>query len=319
MKALSTIQKHETVNRHMGLHEWGLIIILSILWGGSFFFVGIAVKEMPPFTIVLCRVALASIILLSVVHLKGDNMPSSKGLWGGFVIMGALNNLIPFSLIVWGQTHIESGLASILNGTTPIFSVVLSHFLTREERLTTNRISGVLIGWVGVTVLIGIDSLRSFGIEVFGKIAVLGAAFSYACAAIYGRRFKGVSPLVVATGMLCGSAIIMTPMALFVDQPWNLSPSVITVMALFGLAAFSTSLAYIIYFRVLATAGPTNVLLVTFLIPLSAILLGVMVLGERLKWNSLAGMGLIFIGLVAIDSRLIERFTGKQEVCNYEI
>jgi len=257
----------------MGLQEWGLIIILSILWGGSFFFVGVAVKEMPPLTIVLCRVALASIILLAVVHLKGNKMPSSKGLWGGYIIMGALNNLIPFSLIVWGQTHIESGLASILNGTTPIFSVVLAHFLTRDERLTTNRMTGVLIGWIGVAVLIGFESLRGFGIEVIGQIAVLGAAFSYACAAIYGRRFKGLSPLVVATGMFCGSTIMMTPLALFVEQPWNLSPSMMTIAAIFGLAAISTSLAYIIYFRVLATSGPTNLVLVTFLIPLSAIYL----------------------------------------------
>jgi drug/metabolite transporter (DMT)-like permease len=181
--------------------------------------------------------------------------------------MGALNSLIPFGLIVWGQTHIGSGLASILNGTTPIFCVILAHFLTKEERLTTNRMSGVLVGWVGVTVLIGIDSLRNFGIEMLGQFAVLGAAFSYAGAAIYGRRFKGLSPLVVATGMLCGSTIMMTPMALFIDQPWHLSPSDYTMIALFGLAAISTSLAYIIYFRILATAGPTNLLLVTLLIP----------------------------------------------------
>jgi drug/metabolite transporter (DMT)-like permease len=319
MKALSTIQKSETINQVMGLQEWGLIIILSILWGGSFFFVGVAVKEMPPLTIVLCRVALASIILLAVVHLKGNKMPSSKGLWGGYIIMGALNNLVPFSLIVWGQTHIESGLASILNGTTPIFSVVLAHFLTRDERLTNNRMTGVLIGWIGVAVLIGFESLRGFGIEVIGQIAVLGAAFSYACAAIYGRRFKGLSPLVVATGMLCGSTIMMTPLALFVEQPWKLSPSMMTIAAIFGLAAISTSLAYIIYFRVLATSGPTNLLLVTFLIPLSAILLGVMVLGEQLGWNTFVGMGLIFIGLIAIDGRLLKIFKRKEEVCYYEI
>ena len=263
-------------------------------------------------------VALASIILLVIVHLKGLKMPSSLSLWGAFFIMGALNNLIPFSLIVWGQTHIESGLASILNATTPIFSVVLAHLLTREERLTTNRVSGVLIGWIGVTVLIGIESLKGFGIEVIGQIAVLGAACSYACAAIYGRRFKDLSPLVVATGMLCSSTIMMTPLALIVDKPWSLSPSVMTLMALFGLAAISTSLAYIIYFRVLATSGPTNILLVTFLIPLSAILLGVTVLGERLGWNAFVGMGMIFIGLIAIDGRLIKRFMRKN-VWYYEI
>ena len=310
----NSLPQGEIVNRVMGIKEWGLIIILSILWGGSFFFVGVAVKEMPPLTIVLCRVTLASIILLVTVYLKGDKMPSSPGLWGAFIIMGALNNLIPFSLIVWGQTHIESGLASILNATTPIFSVVLAHFLAREERLTTNRITGVTIGWIGVAMLIGIESLRGFGIEVMGQLAVVGATFSYACAAIYGRRFKGINPLIVATGMLCGSTIMMTPLALVIEQPWNLSPGITTLMALFGLAAVSTSLAYIIYFQVLATAGPTNLLLVTFLIPVSAILLGVVVLAERLAWNAFAGMGLIFIGLIAIDGRLLKMFKRKEDV-----
>lgn len=319
MKSQKHTQVSAAVNQIMGFQEWGLIIILSILWGGSFFFVGVAVKELPSLTIVLCRVALACIILLAVVYLKGERMPSSLAVWGGFIVMGALNNLIPFSLIVWGQTHIESGLASILNATTPVFSVVLAHFLTKEECLTTNRISGVLLGWVGVIVLIGINSLRSFGIEVFGQIAVLGAAFSYACAAIYGRRFKGLSPLVVATGMLCGSTLMMTPMALFIDQPWNLSPGIFTITAIFGLAAISTSLAYIIYFKVLSTAGPTNLLLVTFLIPLNAILLGVLFLEERLEWNALMGMGLIFAGLIGIDGRLLKRLKRKEEVWYYEI
>jgi len=308
----------EAINRVMGIKEWGLILILSILWGGSFFFVGVAVKEVTPLTIVLCRVALATIILLIVVRLKGDRMPSSPGIWGAFFIMGALNNLIPFSLIVWGQTHIESGLASILNATTPIFSVILAHLLTREERLTSNRIAGVLIGWLGVTVLIGIESLRGFGVEVIGQIAVLGAALSYACAAIYGRRFKGMNALVVATGMLCSSTVMITPLALFIEQPWHLSPGVMTLLALFGLAAISTSLAYLIYFRVLAVSGPTNILLVTFLIPISAILLGYLVLGERLGWNAFAGMGMVFIGLIAIDGRLIKRFRRKNVWC-YEI
>ena len=162
--------------------------------------------------------------------------------------------------------------------------------------------------------LIGIESLRGFGIEVMGQLAVVGATFSYACAAIYGRRFKGINPLIVATGMLCGSTIMMTPLALVIEQPWNLSPGITTLMALFGLAAVSTSLAYIIYFQVLATAGPTNLLLVTFLIPVSAILLGVVVLAERLAWNAFAGMGLIFIGLISIDGRLLKRFKRKKDV-----
>ena len=270
MKTTEKTRPLEIVNQVMGVKEWVLIIILSIVWGGSFFFVGVAVKELPPLTIVLCRVALASIILLAAVYLKGERMPSSPTIWGTFLVMGALNNLIPFCLIVWGQTHIESGLASILNATTPIFSVVLAHFFTREEKLTLNRIAGIVLGWTGVSVLIGIESLKGFGVEIFGQLAVLGAATSYAFAAIYGSRFKDMNPIVVATGMLCGSTIMIIPFTLYFDQPWNLTPGAITMMSVFGLAAISTSLAYIIYFHVLAKAGPTNLLLVTFLIPISA-------------------------------------------------
>ncbi len=297
----------ESVNPVMGFKEWGLIIILSIIWGGSFFFIGVAVKEIPPLTIVLCRVAIASIILFTLVHLKGKKMPSSPRVWGAFFIMGSLNNLIPFCLIVWSQTHIESSLAGIINATTPIFSVILAHFITREERLTRNRIFGIFFGWTGVSVLIGIESLQGSCIEVMGQIAVLGAAFSYACAAIYGSRFKDMNPLIVATGMLCASTIMMIPLALFIDQPWNLAPGNMSLMAVFALAAISTSLAYIIYFQVLAASGPTNLLLVTFLIPINAILLGVMGLGEQLGWEIFVGMGMIFIGLVAIDGRLIKK------------
>ena len=299
------------VNRTMGLKEWGLIIVLSIIWGGSFFFIGVAVREMTPLTIVLCRVGLASLVLLAYVHLTGRRLPSSPKLWCAFLCMGLLNNLMPFSLIVWGQQYIASSLASILNATTPIFAVVLAHFLTREERLTANRAAGVVIGWLGVAVLLGVASLKGIGLNVWGQVAVLGASCSYALAAIYGRRFKDLSPVVVSTGMLCSSTMLMLPVALLIEKPWHLSPSLLTLSAILGLAVISTSIAYIIYFRVLATAGATNILLVTFLIPLSAILLGVFILGESLGWNILNGMLLIFIGLIAIDGRLLARLKRK--------
>ena len=294
-------------NRTMGTTEWILIFILSMIWGGSFFFVGVAVKEITPFTIVWARVGLAAIVLLAFVHLKGERMPGSLRLWAAFLVMGGLNNAIPFSLIVWGQTHIDSSMASILNAMTPIFSVILAHFLTREEVLTANRLGGVLLGWIGVSVLIGLESLKGLGVEVMGQFAVIGATLSYALAAIYGRRFKGLDPMVVSAGMLCGSTVMITPLALLLDRPWELSPSLMTIGALLGLAVICTSLAYIIYFRVLATAGPTNVLLVTFLIPVSAIILGVFVLGERPGCNVFAGMALIFTGLIAIDGRVLKR------------
>ena len=295
------------INTTMGFREWFMIAVLSMIWGGSFFFIEITVREMTPLTIVLCRVGFAAAVLLIYVYLSGQKMPKSPGLWGAFFIMGFLNNLIPFSLIVWGQKHIDSSLASILNATSPIFSVILAHLLTKEERLTRNRITGVLMGWVGVVVLIGSESLKGFGIHVMGQVAVLGAALSYAFAAIYGRRFKEVSPAVVAAGMLSSSTVMMIPLAFLVEQPLALSPGAVTWAALLGLTLISTSLAYIIYFRVLATAGATNILLVTFLIPLSAILLGVLVLGERPGWNAFGGMLFIFAGLIAIDGRLLKK------------
>jgi len=291
----------------MGLTEWLLILVLSVIWGGSFFFIEVAVSEVTPFTLVLFRVGLAAMALLLFGYLTGRRMPANLPLWGAFLMMGVLNNLVPFSLIVWSQQHIQSSLASILNATTPIFSVVLAHFLTREERLTVNRGAGVFLGWLGVALLIGVESLEGFDLQIMGYVAVLGAALSYACAAIFGRRFKGVPPITVTTGMLCCSTLMMIPLVLIFEQPFAIHPSLTTWGAILGLSLVSTSLAYLIYFKVLATAGATNILLVTFLIPVSAILLGVFILGERLGWNALGGMLLIFTGLIAIDGRLIKR------------
>jgi len=288
----------------MGVTEWVLIAILSVFWGGSFFFVGVAVREMTPLTLVLCRVGLAAITLHVVVLVKGLRMPTSWRVWQAFLVMGALNNLIPFSLIVWGQQYIDSSLAAILNAATPIFGVVIAHFFTGEEKLTANRGAGVLIGWAGVTVLIGVDALGGLGLHVLGQCAVVAATFFYACAAVFGRRFKGLPPIVVATGMLTGTTVMLLPLVAVFEQPLSLSPSLVTWGAIGGLALVSTAMAFIIYFRILASAGATNILLVTFLIPVSALALGVFVLGESPGWNAFAGMLLIFAGLILIDGRV---------------
>ena len=296
------------MNKVMGVRLWFLIVILSIIWGASFFFVEIAIEKMTPLTIVLFRVGFAAFLLLGFVRLTGRKMPKNPGIWGAFLALGALNNVIPFSLITWGQNHIDSSLAAILNATAPVFSVILAHFLTKDEPLTKNRLAGVLFGWGGVALLIGIDALNGVGIKIAGQVAVLGAALLYALAAIFARRFKDIDPVVVAAGMLTGSTIIMIPLAFIIEQPFSLDPTPVTWAALFGLSAISTSLAYIIYFYVLSKAGATNLLLVTFLIPVSAIFLGMMLLGETPGWNAFTGMGLIFIGLVFIDGRLLKRF-----------
>lgn len=298
-----------TVNRTMGVGEWLLLITLSFLWGGSFFFIGVAVRALPPFTIVTLRVVFAALVLHAIVRAMGLKMPSDRKPWAIFVTMGILNNVIPFSLIVWGQTYIASSLASILNATTPLFTVIVAHFLTDDEKMTPSRLIGVLIGFAGVVLMIGPGALRGLGVNVMAQIAVLAAALSYAFAGVYGRRFRsmGVAPLVTATGQVTASSLLLIPLAMAVDRPWTLPmPSLEVWGSVIGLAVFSTAVAYILYFRILAMAGATNVLLVTFLIPVSAILLGTTFLREHLALKHFVGMGLIGLGLAAIDGRTLQ-------------
>jgi len=294
------------VYRPMNFLEWGLLLILSVLWGGSFFFNGIAVKELPTFTVVVARVTLAAIILLFAMRAMSVSMPRNSTVWAAFFGIGFLNNVVPFSLIAWGQAHVASGVASILNATTPLFTVVVAHKLTSDEKMTRGRLVGVLVGLAGVAIMIGSDALASLGVNVVAQLACLTAAISYAFAGVFGRRFKamGVSPFATAAGQVTASSVMLLPIMLLVDKPWTLPlPSTAALLALVGVAALSTALAYILYFRILATAGATNLLLVTFLIPVTAILLGVAVLGETLQSNHWMGMVLIGLGLAAIDGR----------------
>jgi drug/metabolite transporter (DMT)-like permease len=296
----------ETSNRSMGLIEWSLLITLSVLWGGSFLFIGIAVLALPPFTIVVLRVGLAAIALNVIVRAMGLSMSMDRRVWTAFFGMGLLNNMIPFSLIVWAQTHIASGLASILNATTPLFTVIVAHFLTTDERMNGWRFTGVVVGFTGVVLIIGPEALQGLGTNIVAQMAILTAALSYAFAGIFGRRFRtmGIAALVTATGQLTASTVMMIPLAIVVDRPWMLPmPSLEIWGAVLGLVLLSTALAYILYFRVLATAGATNVLLVTFLIPVSAILLSTTILGEQLEPKHFTGMAIIGLGLAMIDGR----------------
>lgn len=309
-----------TMQKVMGWKEWSMLLVLSVLWGGSFFFNGIAVRELPPFSIVTLRVGLAALALMVLIRLKGLSLPNDRRIWAAFFGMGFLNNLLPFCLIVWGQTQIASGLASILNATTPLFGVIVAHFLTADEKISRNKIAGVLIGFCGVAIMIGPDAIGGIGQDLWSQLAVLLAALSYAFAGIFGRRFKtmGVAPLITATGQVTASTIMLIPVALIVDHPWMLAaPSVATWGALAGVALLSTAFAYVLFFRILATAGAVNLMLVTFLIPVSAILLGVLFLEETLQIKHFVGMAMIACGLAAIDGRLIKAFlpsTKKREI-----
>ncbi|MGF1476406.1 MAG: DMT family transporter [Geminicoccaceae bacterium] len=292
----------------MSLLGWTLLGLLSLLWGGSFFFVEIAVTELPAFTIVFVRVALAAVTLHLILIAMGRRLPLTKPVVGAFLTMGFLNNLVPFSLLVWGQASIASGLASILNATTPLFTVLVAHVVTEDERLTPARVAGVLLGLAGVVVMIGPDALDGVGEQVLAQMACLGAGLSYGFAAVFGRRFRGLglTPVETATGQVTASSLLLLPLVLMIDRPWHLPlPSTGSIVALAALATLSTALAYLLYFRVLALGGATNVSLVTLLVPVSAIALGILFLGETFELSHAIGLVLIGFGLAAIDGRAL--------------
>ena len=297
----------------MGPTEWLLLIILSVLWGGSFLFAKIAVTHVPPLVVVWLRVSIAAAILLALLPAFGVKLPRDGRFWRDVAVMGVLNNVLPFTLIFWGQQEIGASLAGILNATTPFFTVLLAHLLTRDERITGAKLAGLVIGIAGVAAMIGPDALNGLAgmglAAVLAQLAMLGAAFSYGCANIFGRRFRDRPPMALAAGQLSLSALIVTPVILATQAPWTLPvPPPEAIAAIAALAVASTALAYVIFFRILGKAGATNMALVTFLVPASAILLGVLILGESLAPRHLLGLFAIACGLAAIDGRALRIF-----------
>ena len=297
----------------MGPTEWLLLIILSVLWGGSFLFAKIAVTHVPPLVVVWLRVSIAAAILLALLPAFGVKLPRDGRFWRDVAVMGVLNNVLPFTLIFWGQQEIGASLAGILNATTPFFTVLLAHLLTRDERITGAKLAGLVIGIAGVAAMIGPDALNGLAgmglAAALAQLAMLGAAFSYGCANIFGRRFRDRPPMALAAGQLSMSALIVTPVILATQAPWTLPvPPPEAIAAIAALAVASTALAYVIFFRILGKAGATNMALVTFLVPASAILLGVLILGESLAPRHLLGLFAIACGLAAIDGRALRIF-----------
>jgi len=292
--------------RAMTAREWGMLLILSLLWGGSFLFMGMAVHEVPFLTLVASRVVIGALALHVVLAVKGLTFPKTAPILLAFLCMGILNNVIPFSLIAFGQGRIESGLASILNATTPIFTMVLAHVFTRDEKLAPLKVIGVVLGFCGVASLF--EPGKSGNAQIIGQVACLGAALSYGFAGIFGRRFAqaGLHPFITATGQLTASSLIMLPLALMMDAPFSLPlPSPRALGALLALGLVSTAGAYLLFFRILAKAGATNASLVTLLVPCSAVVLGALVLGEAINLRALFGLALIAFGLLMIDGRIL--------------
>jgi drug/metabolite transporter (DMT)-like permease len=288
--------------------DWSLLGVLSVLWGGSFFFTGVSLRDLPPLTVVFLRVALAAIILLPVLLIYRIRFPTRLSDWKPFLALALLNNALPFSLIVVGQTYIPSGLASVLNATTPLFTVLVMA-AAGDEKLHARRVAGVIVGLIGVIILHG----QSLGFEAgqsVGILLCLAAAFFYGLAALYARRkLLDSPPLATAAFQLMASALVMAVVAATVERPWQLPlPGVATWLAIIGSAALSTALAYIIFFRILQRSGSTNVMLVTLLIPVTAILLGYLVLGEAISLREIVGAAVIGSALLIIDGRVLQFF-----------
>ena len=291
----------------MNAKEWGLLVLISVVWGLSFFFIEIALRELGPFTLVFYRVGIAAVIVVAFVYIKGERLTKDTQSWRKFFKLGVINNLLPFSLISWGQIYIDSSLASILNATTPLFAVVMAHYLTHDEHMTGNRIAGVLLGITGVSILVGPEALYGLSSHGLGQVAILGAAISYAYGGIYIRQLNDMPATVAIAGTLTAASIMIFPLVLLFEYPLKVSMQWATVGAVLGMSVPGTAFAYLLYIYVIRTAGATNTLLVTFLVPITALLAGVFILGETLSQHAILGMLIVFVGLIAVDGRFIRK------------
>ncbi|URF48249.1 DMT family transporter [Dinoroseobacter shibae] len=297
-----------TIQKSLSLRAWAELGLLSLIWGGSFLSIRIALDEIPLVTSVAYRVGIAALLLWAVILWRGTAVPRDLRLWGAFLVMGLLNNVLPFSLMAWGQLHIETGLTSILNAATAVFGVVVAALVFADERLTLNRGLGVALGFLGVATAIGLHNFRHFDLQSLAQLAVIAGTVSYAFAGAWARmHLKGLAPEVAAAGMLTASSLVMIPGALMFDGVPTALPSGTAMLAVGYYALVATAFAYLLYYRVLAAAGSGNLMLCTLLVAPVAITLGALVRGEALPGYAFLGFGLLALGLIVLDGRLTRR------------
>lgn len=289
----------------MGMIEWFYLIVLSVIWGSSFVFIEIALQSFSPFFAVFLRVFIGAIALTLILAAQGVFLPRDKKMWFLFLLMGVFQNALPFSLITWGQQYITAGLSSIFNGTTPFFAVILAHFFTKNEKATFAKVFGVLLGICGITVIIGPENLNSINWENLGSLAVLAAGFCYAVSLVVGVQFKGLNPGVIPAGMLWMASLIMLPIWLSEAEPLTGQLTVHSVGAVLALGVLCSAVAFILFYRILEKGGAMNTSLVTFLVPVSALFMAWLFLGETLNLMELSGIAIIFCGLIVVDGRLL--------------
>ena len=283
-----------------------LLVLLAAIWGGSFLFIKVALVAFPPLSVVAGRVLLGALALWLMVLVSRQRLPREPRIWLDFLVVACIGNLLPFFLIAWGELVIDSALAAILMGTMPLSAVLLTHLLTEDEKLTRGKLLGVLIGLVGIVVLVGPEALKGLGLGLWSQLAIVGAGCGYALGGIYTRR-RGLTRLpaaVTGTGVLAASAVLILPLTLIVDRPWDLRPGPEPLLAMLGLGILSTGIAYVILFRLLALAGVTFVALNNYLVPLFGLLWGFLILGEAVPPSTLGALGLILMGIGLIQSPL---------------
>lgn len=298
-----------STSKHMELQDWAALLFMGLIWGSSFLFAHIAVDYIPPLTLVLLRVGLASFALCAVIAWQKLPFHLFTEHWREFFILGLLNSAGPFFLIFYSQKFIGPGMGGILNATVPIIIVPLAHFLTHDEKITTAKATGVLLGFFGVVIMIGTDALAGVTTNAMAELLMFSASVLYALGGIYARRFKTVPPLVTTTGQLIASTIMVLPLSLLIDKSYALPmPPLYIWGCIFSLAFLSTALAFIFFYRLLARVGATSASLVAYLIPVSAIILGVIFKNETFSFSDLAGMAMIGMSLAIIDGRFYGKF-----------
>lgn len=286
------------------MFAWFILILLGAIWGASYMFIKVGGAEIPPFTFVEVRTLVAAVALFAVLVLRKESIPRTRRTWLTLIAMGIFNGVIPYTAITWGETHISSGLASILTAAMPLFTVIFAHFWSDDERLTLPKAAGIALGFIGVVVLFVPEFQRGFQIEFWGQFAVVIAAASYGLATLIAHKYlAGVSHVMASTGQLATAALFMLPLSLAFDNPFALRPSLPAIGSLLILAILGTAFAYVLYYWLIEHTGATRTALVTYLIPITGVMWGALLLGERIEWEVILGLVLIIGGVGLVNRR----------------
>ncbi|MDR6634039.1 drug/metabolite transporter (DMT)-like permease [Phyllobacterium sp. 1468] len=280
--------------------EIALLAVLATLWGASYTFIKIGVETIPPVTFIAARTLIAGGLLLAIIRMRGLSLPRAPAIWKRFFIQACINSVVPFTLIAWAELTVNAGLATILNSTTPIFTFLLTVLITRHEAVTARKLFGVVAGVIGISLIIGLEAFHGVGKEALAQLAIVAATISYAAAAIFGRGFKGLDPMMPAAGSLLCGAVLLIPVSLVIDQPWTVVPSAHSILALLGLSIFSTALAFVIYFRLIHTLGSVSTTSQAYLRVPIGVGIGVLFLGESLNPTAWIGLVCVIAGVAAM-------------------